>query len=184
MRDVTIAENYAQALFALAGQAGDLHGWEALVGGLADAMGRDRTLRLFLESPRIAAADKNRVLAQAFAKAPRRFVLFLQAVVHNRRQMLMPQIAAAYMDLVDGVEGRIHAQVTVARETPDADRDAIARQLSKVFGKQVVAHLSVQPAILGGAIVRVGDYVMDGSVRKRLVLLRAGLVTASATGGR
>jgi F-type H+-transporting ATPase subunit delta len=47
-----------------------------------------------------------------------------------------------------------------------------------VFGKQVVPHLSVHPAILGGAIVRVGDYVMDGSVRKRLALLRAGLVTA------
>ncbi|MDE3054374.1 MAG: F0F1 ATP synthase subunit delta [Gemmatimonadota bacterium] len=178
MREATIAENYAQALFALAQQAGDLHGWETLVGGLADAMGRDRTLRLFLESPRIAAGDKAKVLARAFEKAPRRFVLFLQAVVHNRRQMLFPEISAAYMDLVDEVEGRIHAMVTVARETSDADRDAIARQLSKVFGKQVVAHLSVHPAILGGAVVRVGDYVMDGSVRKRLTLLRAGLVTA------
>lgn len=178
MRDVTIAENYAQALFALAKEAGDLHGWETLIGGLADAMGRDRTLRLFLESPRIAAADKNKVLAQAFTEAPRRFVLFLQAVVHNRRQMLIPAISAAYMDLVDEVEGRMHAMVTVARDASDADRDAIERQLSKVFGKQVVAHLSVHPAILGGAIVRVGDYVMDGSVRKRLALLRAGLVTA------
>jgi F-type H+-transporting ATPase subunit delta len=178
MRDVTIAENYAEALFALARKADDLHGWEALIGGLADAMGRDRTLRLFLESPRVAAADKNKVLAQAFARAPRLFVLFLQAVVHNRRQMLIPEIAVAYMDLVDEVEGRLHALVTVAREASDADRDAIARQLSKVFGKEVVPHLSVHPAILGGAIVRIGDYVMDGSVRKRLALLRAGLVTA------
>lgn len=178
MRDVTIAENYAEALFDLAKKAGDLHGWEALIGGLADAMGEDRTLRLFLESPRIAAADKTRVLAQAFAAAPRTFVLFLQAVVHNRRQMLIPEISAAYMDLVDEVEGRMHAMVTVARETSDADRRAIAAQLSKVFGKEVVPHLSVHPAILGGAIVRVGDYVMDGSVRKRLALLKAALVSA------
>ncbi len=140
-------------------------------------MGRDRTLRLFLESPRIAAADKNRVLGNAFKGAPRPFVLFLQAVVHNRRQMLIPAIAAAYMDLVDRVEGRLHAMVTVARETSDADRDMIAAQLSRAFGKQIVPHLTVQPAILGGVVVRIGDTVMDGSMRKRLGLLRAGLLS-------
>ena len=175
MRDVTIAENYAEALFALASKADDLHGWEGLIGGLADAMGRDRTLRLFLESPRITAADKNKVLADAFKGAPSRFVRFLQILVHNRRQMLIPKISAAYMDLVDEVEGRIHALVTVARETSDADRDAIAAQLSKVFGKTVVAHLSVHPAILGGVVVHVGDAVMDGSVRRKLGVLKAGL---------
>ncbi|HEY5219597.1 MAG TPA: F0F1 ATP synthase subunit delta, partial [Gemmatimonadaceae bacterium] len=99
MRDTTIAHNYAEALFALAQRANDLAGWEALIGGLADAMGSDRTLRLFLESPRIAAADKNKVLADAFKGAPRHFVLFLQAVVRNRRQMLIPEISAAYLDL-------------------------------------------------------------------------------------
>lgn len=176
MRDVTIAENYAQALFTLARQANDLHGWETLIGGLADAMGKDRKLPLFLESPRITAADKARVLAEAFKGAPPKFVRFLQILVHNRRQMLIPQISAAYMDLVDDVEGRIHAMVTVARETSDADRDAIAAQLSKVFGKTVVPHLTVHPAILGGVVVRVGDAVMDGSVRKKLGKLRAGLV--------
>ncbi len=177
MRDVTIAENYAETLFALAKRANDLPGWEALIGGLADAMGSDRTLRLFLESPRIAATDKNKVLGQAFERAPRHFVLFLQAVVHNRRQMLIPDISAAYMDLVDRVEGRMHATVTVARETSNADRDMIAAQLSRAFGKNVVPHVSVQPAILGGVVVRIGDTVMDGSMRKRLGLLRAALLS-------
>ena len=102
---------------------------------------------------------------------------FLQALVHNRRQMLIPDIAAAYMDLVDQVEGRVHATVTVARETSDADRDMIAAQLSRAFGKKVVPHLSVQPAILGGVVVRIGDTVMDGSMRKRLGLLRATLLS-------
>lgn len=178
MRDTTIAENYAEALFVLAKKANDLHGWNALIGGLADAMGRDRTLRLFLESPRIAASEKNQVLARAFADAPSRFVRFLQAVVRNRRQMLLPEIAAAYMDLVDHVEGRIHAQVTVARDMSDVDREAIAQQLSRVFGKTVVPHLTVHPAILGGLVVRVGDAVIDGSVRKRLGTLKARLLNA------
>ena len=65
--------------------------------------------------------------------------------------------------------------VSVARETNDADRAAIAKELSRVFGKQVVPHLSVHPEILGGLVVRVGDEVMDGSVRKRLGTLKAAL---------
>jgi F-type H+-transporting ATPase subunit delta len=175
MRDVTIAENYAEALFELATRAGDLHGWASLVGGLADAMGADVTLRLFFESPRIAAADKKKVLSDAFKDAPAHFVRFLQTLVRNRRQMLIPDISAAYMDLVDAVEGRVHAMVRVARDTSDAERETIAAQLSRVFGKEVVPHLSIHPEILGGLVVRVGDTVMDGSVRKRLGTLRAAL---------
>ena len=175
MRDVTIAENYAEALFALATKANDLHGWQARFGGLADAIGQDTTLRLFLESPRIAAVDKSTVLGKAFKDAPAHFVRFLQTLVRNRRQMLIPQISAAFMDLVDRVEGRVHATVSVARETGDAERAAIAAELSRVFGKEVVPHLTVRPEILGGVVVRIGDSVMDGSMRKRLGLLRAAL---------
>lgn len=176
MRDTTIAENYAEALFELAKRADDLNGWQARMGGLADAIGADLTLRLFLESPRIAVADKNAVLAKAFKGAPAHFLRFLQALVRNRRQMLIPQIAEAFMDLVDAKEGRVHATVMVARETSDADRATIAKQLSRVFGKEVVPHLSVHPEILGGLVVRVGDSVMDGSTRKRLGALKAALI--------
>ncbi|MGH7670377.1 MAG: F0F1 ATP synthase subunit delta [Gemmatimonadaceae bacterium] len=176
MRDITIAENYAEALFELAKRAKNLQGWEALIGGMADAMGRERTLRLFLESPRIANVDKNKVLAEAFTDAPAHFVRFLQILVRNRRQMLIPEISVAYMDLVDQVEGRVHATVSVARATSDVEREAIAAQLSVVFGKQVVPHLTVRPEILGGVVVRVGDEVMDGSMRKRLGMLRSSLM--------
>ncbi|MEN9509497.1 MAG: hypothetical protein RLZZ621_2060, partial [Gemmatimonadota bacterium] len=66
----------------------------------------------------------------------------------------------------------VHARVTVARPSDDAETNAIAAQLSKVVGKQVVPHLSVDPTILGGVVVRIGDTVMDGSVRRKLALLR------------
>jgi F-type H+-transporting ATPase subunit delta len=173
MRDTTIAQNYAETLLALASKAKDLRGWGAMITDIADAMGVNPTLRLFLESPRVAATEKNAVLSAAFSdKMPRNFLRFLQSLVTHRRQMLIPEIAREYLDLVDAAEGRIHARVTVARETGEEEKSAIATQLSRMFGKDVVPHLSVDPRIMGGVIVHVGDTVLDGSVQKRLVSLR------------
>ena len=173
MRETTIARNYAETLLALAGRANDLRGWGAMLSDIADAMGSNPTLRLFLESPRVGTAEKNAVLTAAFTdRMPRNFLRFLQSLVTHRRQMLIPEIVREYLDLVDAAEGRIHARVTVARETSDTETSAIAQQLSRMFSKDVVPHLSVDPGIMGGVIVHVGDTVLDGSVKKRLMSLR------------
>jgi F-type H+-transporting ATPase subunit delta len=173
MREPTIARNYAETLLELARDAGDLRGWGDMLDMIANAMDSDRRLRIFLESPRVSADQKNEIIQKAYAgQLPRNFVRFLQALVRHRRQMLIPAIAHEYRDLVDEVEGRVHASVTVAREQGDSDRKAVAKQLSRAFGKDVVPHFVVNPAILGGVVVRVGDTVLDGSVRKRLAILR------------
>jgi F-type H+-transporting ATPase subunit delta len=178
MRDTTIARNYAETLLVLATRAEDLRGWGKMFSDVATAMREDATLRLFLESPRISAAQKSEVLGKAFQdQMPRLMLRFFQTLVHNRRQMLIPEIAEEYLNLVDQAEGRIHARVTVARETDDAGRSAIAGQLSRMFGKEVVPHISVDPAIMGGVVVHVGDTVLDGSVRKRLASLRRRMLT-------
>ena len=177
MRDITIARNYADALLALARKAGDTAAWGRMIADVADAMERDASLRHFLESPRVDAAKKNEILGRAFQdRMPRLFVRYLQALVKNRRQMLIPAIAVAYRDLLDEAEGRVHARVTLAQEPSEAETAAIATQLGRSLGKTVVPHVSVNPAILGGVIVRVGDRVMDGSVRRRLATLRNRLV--------
>jgi F-type H+-transporting ATPase subunit delta len=173
MRDITIAGNYAEALLALARKANNLRGWGEMINEFASAMERDATLRLYLESPRIAAADKNALLANALQdRMPRLMVRYLQALVKNRRQMLIPAIAREYLDLVDAAEGRMHARVTVAMDADDDLRRAIGSQLSRLFGKEVVPHLTVDPQIMGGVVVHVGDTVLDGSVRKRMATLR------------
>jgi F-type H+-transporting ATPase subunit delta len=178
MRSTTIARNYAEALLELAKRAQDLRGWGALIQSIADAMGRDQTLRAFLETPRIDAATKNGVLRKALAdRAPSTFVRFVESVVNHRRQMLIPEIAQEYMDLVDAAENRMHAKVTVAREVDDGTRQVIADRLSKVFDKTVVPHVTVDDRILGGLVVRVGDTVMDGSVRRRLGALRSRMLS-------
>lgn len=174
MRESTIARNYAETLIALARKADDINGWGKTIQTVADSVRDNERLHNFLESPRISASQKSEVLSKAFGdRVPRLFLRFLQALVTKRRQMLIPQIAVEYWNLVDREEGRIHAQVTVARESTAQEKAAIAEQLSRVLGGEVVPHLSVNPEILGGVIVKVGDTVMDGSVRKRLATLRS-----------
>ena len=177
MRDSTIARNYAETLLELARRANDLEGWGKMIMDVADALEADASLRLFLETPRVSAEAQNELLGKAFQdRMPRLFVRFLQTLVKNRRQALIPDIAEEYRTLLDDVQGRVHAQVTVARESGDAERALIAKELSRVLGKEVIPHLTVNPAILGGLVVRVGDEVMDGSVRRRLAKLRNTLV--------
>ena len=177
MRDSTIGRNYAEALFELAGKAKARTAWGKRLDELAGALEEDDTLRKFLESPRISADQKNAVLTNALGdRVPEMFLKFLRALVKNRRQMLLPVVASEYTALLDESENRMHVRVTVAREADAKTEKAIAKELSRVYGKEVVPHLTVNPAIVGGMIARVGDSVIDGSVRRRLRKLREKMV--------
>lgn len=177
METATVARNYADVLHTLATKAGDPTGWGRMLDALAQALGADATMRRFLESPRIEAARKQAALSRAFADTfPAPFVRFLGALVAKRRQMAIPQIAAEYRAILDAAAGRVHATVTVARPLDQAGTDALAAQLSKAFNATVVPHVEVEPEIMGGVIVRLGDRVMDGSVRRRLAVLRRRLL--------
>ncbi len=177
MRDTTISRNYAEALLALATKANDLDGWGQMISEISAAMSQEQRLRHFLEAPRISTAQKNEIIGKALQdRFPRLLVRFIQAVISHRRQALIPDIAVEYHSLVDEVKGRVHAQVTVARTPDEGTRRAISAQLSRVLGKTVLPHYSIRPEILGGVVVKVGDTVMDGSVRRRLRILRSRLV--------
>lgn len=174
MRDESIARNYAETLLTLARKAGDVDGWGVTMLALADTFNRDASLRNFLGSPRVSPAVKSEVLSKALTdRVPALFLRFLQILVSKRRQMLLPAISSEYQNLLDREHGRVHATVTVARETGEAERKKIAEQLTRALGREVVAHLSVDPRIIGGVVVRYGDTVMDGSVRKRLAILKS-----------
>ncbi len=169
----SVARNYAETLLALANKANDASGWGTMLRHVADAILNDATLEQFLESPRIPADHKTAMLKRALGeRIPHTFLRFLESLVRNRRQTMIPQIAEEYATLLDASQGIVHARVTVARDTSDDEKQSIASRLSSVTGRTVVPHLSVDPSILGGVIVRIGDTVMDGSVRRRLGLLR------------
>ena len=179
MRPVTIARNYAETLLALAQKAEDPRGWGKMLADVSAAMGSDATLRRFLESPKVSADQKKEILGKAFAdRAPRLFVRYLQALVTNRRQMLIPVIATEYFALLDAVENRVHAEVTLAKQPSDDETAAIAASLGKTLGKEVVPHVRVDPSIIGGVVVKFGDTVMDGSVKRRLAMLRTRMLAS------
>ncbi|MHB8839321.1 MAG: ATP synthase F1 subunit delta, partial [Gemmatimonadaceae bacterium] len=156
-----IARNYAEALLALAAKenARDVYG--AYMAALADTLERDETFKRFLEAPTVSGARKNEVLGKALTgQAPAMFVRFIQKLVTNGRQMLLGDVFNEYNTLLDAEVGRVHARVTISRAMSDADRDALAASLTAAMGKTVVPHLTVNPAILGGLVVRIGDTVM------------------------
>ena len=179
MREPTIARNYAEALYASGERTGSTELYANLLEAVAGAIEADDTVRDFLESPRAPKAMKQEVLARALKDyAPEVFVKFLAAVVKRGRQGIFPAIAKEYLALVDKKFNRVHAGVTVAREPDLALQDVVKSRLSEVLGKEVIPHFRSDRAILGGIIVRVGDRIMDGSVRRRMVTLRRKLLGA------
>ena len=181
MNNTTIGRNYAETLLILAKREGQAEEWGTLIESIASAMQQDQTLRTFLESPKLAATRKIEILTTALGKrVPPLFLRFLQTVIMKRRQMVIPEIAQEYRALIDASEDRVHANVTVAREPAESEKEALVQQLSRLFGKRVVPHISINPAILGGVIVKVDDTVMDGSVRRRLASLRSRMLTTAA----
>ncbi len=180
MREPTIARNYAEALLALAGKAGDIEGWGRMLQDVAAMVRDDRAVRRFLDNPRLSADEKCTVLRQALQdRMPRLFVRFLESVIKNRRQSLIPAIGTEYAMLLDERLGRVAAELTLARAPQAGEVEAITAALATSVGKPVVATVRVNPEILGGVIVRIGDTLRDGSVRRRLAALRGALVAGA-----
>ena len=179
MRDTTVARSYAEALFELGERHNRHDPFVASFSALDEAAGRDPQVRAFLESPKIEVAAKKNALRKALGpQADPLFVNFLMVVLQKRRQRLLFDIGRDYLNLVDEKLGRMHVRVTLARQADGALQEQISKQLSDVLGKQVIPHVSINPEILGGIIVRYGDRVLDGSLRRRLVSLRNRLMNA------
>lgn len=182
MRAEIIARNYAETLLALAERHGGTDGLEAFgraADELAGLLRSDARLRQFLETPRVTADDKKAVLQRALAgRAPEMFVRFVMVLTDKRRQALLPEIAAAYGALVDERMGRVRVQVTISH-APDAALQAeIGNALADRLGRTVIPTFTVDPELLGGMVVRVGDQILDGSVRSRAAQLRRRMLAA------
>lgn len=180
MRDRTVARNYVQALFDLGLEHGEEESYASAFRALSETVAADARIARFLATPKVEAGVKEKVVRGALAgRVPERFLRFVLVVMRKRRQTLLPLMAEEYQTLLDAHSGRVHASVTLARE-PDAAMEAlIAERLSSMLGQTVVPHITVNPDILGGLVLRFGDRAMDGSLRRQLVSLKRDMMHAT-----
>jgi F-type H+-transporting ATPase subunit delta len=178
VRSVTIARNYAEALFELGERSGHTERFAELIDAVAGAVETTPEVQALLMSPRVPKAEKARLLTAALKGAPREFVLFLQGLVRRGRQRLLREIVSEYEALLDIKHNRVRAGVTLAHPASESLQRDIKAALSRELGKEVVAAFHVDPEILGGTVVRVGEQIHDGSVRRRMTKLRRQLISS------
>jgi len=171
----TSARRYAEAAFQTGRADRTLDAWERDMAKIAEAM-RHSQLRRLLQHPAIPFAEKERVLRSVMGRgvAPAAVNLLLLMVRRGRPGAIEPMIAR-FGELLRRERGIALAHVRSALPLDDEDRARIAMQLRALTGEQVEMDESVDPALIGGIAVRIGDRLYDASVRSRLERLRARL---------
>ncbi len=172
------AKRYAQAAFELARDRDELEVWERDLRQLGEALASPEAVA-FVASRRVNTEAKEAFLQRA-AGEPSPLVWNLVRLLEARgRLALLPQIAEQFQALLDEHRGVAHAQVLTAVAMSDEDRQALAARLSELTGKQVQVEAYEEPEILGGLIARIGDRLIDGSTRSKLLALKRELAGAT-----
>lgn len=184
MRDETVARNYALTLLEVADGA---EGIEVFGRGLEvvdRVIEENPSFRAFLETPRIDLAEKKALVRSVFAASlPGKLVNFLLVTLDRRRQRLLRQIAAEYQLLLDDRLNRERVDLTVARSFRREAIEECRGRLSALLGREVIPSVRVRPGILGGIVVRAGNTIYDGSLRRRLDGMRRTLLTTQIREG-
>jgi F-type H+-transporting ATPase subunit delta len=174
----SVSRRYAKALFAVGIDGGRYEQIGRELADLAALWNESTELRRALENPVFKQSEKRAVLEQLLPQvAPtvevQRFVLLL---LERGRIAALPAIARAYLELADAHTGRVRALVTSAQPLAPAEADRVRRSLEQRTGKKVIMETAVDPALIGGVVARVGDLVLDGSVRTQIAALRQTLL--------
>ena len=142
-----------------------------------EAFAASAELRNLLESPAVDTQIKHRVIEKIVAQqsASRIIRNFLFVIVDHHRAHMLPEIIAAVQEVVRQRQGIAEAEISSAVELSAAQKTELAKTLSRMTGKRIEPKYSLDPALLGGAVARVGDTIYDGSLRSRLTEMRARL---------
>jgi len=174
----TIARPYAEAAFRVA-RSGDLNAWNALVAELA-AVASAAEMRALVLDPNLTPDAIYGVFA-GVVKSPlgTEAQNFLRLVIENDRVAALPEVAAQFAALKNKLEGSADAEIASAFPLTDAQVNELMAGLTKKFGGlQLKAHVKIEPELIGGVRVTVGDEVFDTSVRAQLERMRTTLTAA------
>ncbi|WP_306455397.1 F0F1 ATP synthase subunit delta [Jannaschia seosinensis] len=169
-----IATRYALAVFDLSRDAGDLEKLEADVSALDEALKVSPELRDVLVSPVVTRADQGRALAAIAEKMALGSVLTntLQLMASKRRLFVVPNMIAVLKDMISEEKGEVTAKVRTATSLTEAQSKDLAASLTKATGRDVKLDVTVDDALIGGLVVRVGSQMIDTSIRAKLDALQ------------
>ena len=178
-RTTSAARRYAEAAFQLAARDDTYDAWVTDLAIVNQLVGDERVARI-VSNPSVPRADREATLDRLFAKRVSPLVLNLVRLLDQRgRLTLLPAIAAELTRLLDAMRGVVAATVTSAAPLEKDEVAEIAARLESMTGQTVKLATAVDPSLIGGLTVRVGDRMIDASVRGRLERLRDQLVAGT-----
>jgi F-type H+-transporting ATPase subunit delta len=174
-----IAEVYARALFEAATEGGQLDRVHDELGQFADALDSDRDLQVFLFSPYFSSDEKKDGVRRIVSDADERFLNFLELLAERHRMPALFRIRRIFDSLWAEENKLLPVTVTSATELDEGLVDEIGARIEEQTGRRVELSSNVDPDVLGGLMVRVGNMVLDATVRNRLEQLRKQVAKAA-----
>jgi F-type H+-transporting ATPase subunit delta len=179
-RESSVARIYAETLLQLARDRNAVERTAAEVAALRQALQQAPDLRLFLETPRISEHEKKAVLRRTLSGMLSEETLrFVEVVLERGRQHLLPVILEGFEALAEEFGNRQTMEVTSAVPLPGPVRERLRDIFARLTGRVIVLQERLDPSLLGGVVVQLGDIRIDGSIRSRLDQLRERMLRAT-----
>jgi F-type H+-transporting ATPase subunit delta len=174
MPEVSSGKRYAQAALELATERDELESWQLGLRKIAD-LAADAKLLGLLENPRLSFEVKKRLLEERLGKI-NPLALNLACLLTSRSRLRFAgDISQHYDSLLDANRGIEHAEVVTALPLDNRDKERISRQLGQIMGRTIVVDAEVDSSVVGGFVAKIGDTLIDGSLRGKLEALRRSL---------
>jgi len=174
-----IARVYADALFEVAKEKDELDSIHEQLAQFADAMNESNDMRVFFFSPYFHSADKREAIRGAVSGADEELVNFLELLVEKHRMPAIFRIRARYDELWAEAKKRLEVTLTSAVELDPKVVDQVSREVERQTEREIDVETEVDPEILGGIVLKVGNMVLDASLRSKLEKLRKEVATAA-----
>ena len=174
-----LARVYGGSLFEVARKEGKLELIREQLAQFADAVRESQQLQVFLFSPHFSTQEKKAGLERALEGADEVLMRFLELLVEKHRMPVLFRIRQEYESLCEQAERRLGVEITSAVELDPAMAEEVAEQIGAHTGRRIELRRRVDPEIIGGLILRVGNSILDASVRTRLERLRRQVAQAA-----
>jgi F-type H+-transporting ATPase subunit delta len=175
-----LARVYGRSLFEVADEQGKVDVLREQLGQFADALEENRELAVFFFSPYFSTVEKQQALSGLLDGAEEIFTSFLDLLIENHRMPVIFRVRREYERLWSEANKILPVQVTSAIALDEATTESIGQSIGSSTGRKVTLSAEVDPDILGGIVVRVGNSILDASIRSRLEQLRKQVASAAA----